>query len=382
MPVDYGALGQAAGGVAQQYLQPSQGLNEQQRNRQANIATENEYATQIARDRSFDPTRAFREMQRGLNMAAALSGGTKGTLGGYGQAPGADYSGRAGSAEGNFEGAGDIIRALNSLETYSMRKDEQGNTVFDPAAFNPLNLAFASGAAREGGYIQDGEKRQFGREGLEDGGDERYKGAASGALSGVSTGASVGGAVGGPVGAGIGAGVGAAGGAIVGYVRGRGITREARENRQQNIAALNQLSADVAAKKLMDPTSGLFNMLRGENIAGALEGGSRIPGEGYGAAPGGYQDRALTSQEESIVNAMRNQETFGMRRGKNGELIWDPLAFNTPDLAFMEGRAREGGYSRAGDTEPRYFGRNSSGGSSRGGGRQRSREPEEEQERQ
>src|SRR3972149_4981630 len=106
---DWGSVGTSAAGIASQYLAPNSNLNEEQRNRQANIATENQYATQIARDQSFDPPRAFREMQRGLNRAAALSGGTKGSIGGYGQAAGAGSAGRAGSSEGNFEGAGDII---------------------------------------------------------------------------------------------------------------------------------------------------------------------------------------------------------------------------------------------------------------------------------
>lgn len=370
MAVDYGQLGLGVASAAAPYLAPNPNLNASQQARQANINRENDYAATLARSEALDPLRAFKEQQRGQNLATMLQSGGSGLGAGFDGGLTDPVSTQ--SATGHTENSAGIIAALLNPETYSMRKDENGNTVFDPLAFNPLNQARAEGDPSEGGYTRDGEKLRFGREGSEgDGVEDEVRGAASGALSGAGTGATIGSAFGPGPGTAIGAGVGALAGVLTGYFRGRGMDKEGRVNTQANLNTLNDFNRDMAARRALNPNAALMSMITGENMAqGAESGGNTILG-GYGGGVGGEATARRaggnTQAQQDLVNAMRNPETFSMVKGPDGSFTFDPESINPLDLAFMDGKAKEGGYSRSGDKETRYFGRSGSGG----GGRKR-----------
>jgi len=377
-----GVAGQAAGAVAP-YLAPSNNLNEYQQNRQANIGILNDLSAGVARDQAFDPLRAFREMQSGQAMAAYLQRGGQVMGSGYGAAPGADI---ARSETGHFGNAAGIINALKNADTYSMRKDDTGQYVYDPMAFNAPDLAFARGRARDGGYSVGGENLNFGREGAEgEGIGDTVRSTASGALSGAGTGAGLGmtiGAAGGPIGIGAGAAIGALAGGVSGYFRGRGMDREGRVNRQANIGTMNEFAAEAAARQMKNPTAAFRAMVGGEAMAQRMERGGRESGPGFGNAGGtpvAYAPGGRTDSDAALIASLRNPETFSMRN-EGGQFAFDPVGMNPLNLAYLDGGAREGGYSRAGDREPAYFGRNPTASPGRSQRRQQPRR-EDEQER-
>jgi hypothetical protein len=320
----------------------------------------NELVAGVQKDKDFDPLRAFAEQRAGAQRAAFIMSGGSQAPGNYGEAFGPSVSAKSiGDVEAADPGMALILKSLMNPETYGMKKDAAGNTVFDPD-ISP-DLAMIKGGPQSGGYTLGGKESNFGSdEAIARSGED-----ITGALSGASMGAGAGAAFG-PWGAGIGAGVGAA----YGYFSNRGKNREATENRQANIDKLNERAAAVALEGALDPNRALFAALSGRNRAQFIQEGGFSASPGYGEAGSAVANKTLgemSAPDQEYINAMMNLNTFGLGASKNNDrLIFDPTASNPMNLYFGEGKAKTGAMSRQGQPSRRRGG--SSGAPRRGDG--------------
>lgn len=344
-----------AANYGSQYIPAASGnLNASQQQRQSNINILNTFQANVARDKTFDPTRAFQEMRRGQALASYLQTGGSAMPTAYGQAPGAA---RANSATGNSDIQAGIIQSLLNTGKGNIYSINDG--VFDPSALAP-DLAFGVGQAKKGKYQVGGEIRSFGDAGRGASGSDvgsTVQGAGGGASAGASAGATIG-MAGGPIGAGAGAAIGAGVGAYMGYRKGKALNKEAEENRRANIDILNQRANEVANAQAFDPLASYRSLLSGQAlVSSAQTGGSALTG--YGEAPGAARANSATGFSEAdriMIEALRNPAAFSMIAGPDGGFKFDPLRINPLDLNFLSGNSKNGGYQKNGETK--FFGKN------------------------
>lgn len=154
-----GALGGIGGQlIGQLFAGRNQRRQDESASRQTNLEILNNYLADIARDKAFRPTRSFEEMLRGRAIANLRDVGRFSS-----EDPGASpFVGRARvpNPDATDPNVLAIQRSLRDPSTFSMREVD-GRFIFDPQAFNPLNLAHATGNAREGGYNIAGAPTQY-----------------------------------------------------------------------------------------------------------------------------------------------------------------------------------------------------------------------------